>query len=151
MLFVLALVGLPIQLAYAKYGTEPYPAVVLPGFGAAAHLGDYVTTKEFEVRVEFANGETADVEVTDLFGGVPGHRARGFLRNVAPATGEPKESPAVRRWMRANLAERYDRRPRGLVVEWRERRYRRSDWTEVDDSPLSTRRLVFDRRPGEQR
>jgi hypothetical protein len=149
-LFVVTLLLLPLQLAYGKFAEETYPAVILPGFGAAADVGEFVTTKEFDLRVEFVDGRSREVDVTKLFGGVPGHRARGFLRNVAPANGEPKSAPAVRRWIRGNLTERFDREPEALVIDWRQRKYRRSDWTQVDDSKISERRVVFNKASGEQ-
>jgi len=136
-------VALIVQFAYGKIWDEPYPAVILPGFGGVAHPGSHATTKEATITVQTAGGETETVDASTLFGGIPGRRARGFLRNIAPSGGELSAPSAVMNWLAGNLEEALGASPTSLKVTWRERRYRRSDWTEVEAETLAIHRLTW--------
>ncbi len=142
-MFAIIGVVLIVQFAYGKIWDEPYPAVILPGFGGVAHPGTHATTKEATITVQTAGGETHTVDASTLFGGIPGRRARGFLRNIAPSGGELSAPSPVMSWLAGNLEDALSASPTALKVEWRERRYRRSDWTEVEAETLAIHRLTW--------
>lgn len=135
-----ALIG---QFAYGKIWDEPYPAVILPGFGGVAHPGTHATTKEATITVQTAGGKTETLDASTLFGGIPGRRARGFLRNIAPSGGKLSAPSSVMDWLAGNLEKALGDSPTSLKVTWRQRRYRRSDWTEVEAETLAIHRLTW--------
>jgi hypothetical protein len=141
--FVAALVALPLHVAYGKFVDEPYPALILPGFGAAADAASLVITKRMVLTVEFAAKPTRVVDVTDVFPEVPAHRGRQLMRRMAPVEGTARDIPEVRRWIGGNLERRFEARPLALVVDWKETRYRRPLLTPVETRDLSTIRIAF--------
>jgi hypothetical protein len=142
-LFVAALVALPLHVAYGKFVDEPYPALILPGFGAAADAGSLVTTQRMVLTVEFAAEPPRVVDVTDVFPEVPAHRGRQLMRRMAPVEGTAKDIPEVGRWIEGNLERRFEARPVALVIDWKETRYRRPLLTPVETRDLSTIRIAF--------
>lgn len=147
-LFVASILILPLHVAYGKFADEPYPAIILPGFGASADVGKLVTTKELHLTVEFANKRPRPANITNVFPRVPDYRARRIVQKLAPSNGKVNVAPDVKSWLRENLETHFEGTPTALIVEWKETRHRRPLLKPVGTRALSTTRLRLDAREG---
>lgn len=94
-------VAFVVQLGYAMVGEEPYPALMMPGFGWAGpeQVGE-ITISRPEIQLSYADGKIITPSQTQLFNHVPdGHydRIMSNLLSPLPAT------PPLRRALRGKM------------------------------------------------
>jgi hypothetical protein len=131
LLFAAVGVGLVLQyaavgLAGLHYGTEPWPAVVLPGFKTVYDDGTSILVERPTVHVVFDDGAREPVELSRLLAPLPRSHHASFLRaqcRPAALSGtddtERCRSGAGRRWVLERAAAVAPTRSvRAVVVTW---------------------------------
>jgi hypothetical protein len=125
-------VGLGLILQYAAvglfglYGTEPWPAVVLPGFKTVYNDGDAILVERPVIYTVFANGERVPVPPSRFLSPLPRSHHPSFLRaQCRPAVlsgtqdTERCRMPDGRRWMFDRAAAVFPTRSiREVTVRW---------------------------------
>lgn len=106
------LVGL-LSLAAANRGVEPYPALIMPGFGSVPESGGTARSTEAVYTLVMSDGSSRSVSPRALLSGHAGYVAA--LRTLAdPAATRDPETAA---WLRSNLGPAADGAVQ-LRVDW---------------------------------
>lgn len=72
LLFAAVVVGFVVQLGFVVGVEEPYPALILPGFGRPPTTDGAVELERAEILVRFRDGSTARTTPARLFANAPG-------------------------------------------------------------------------------
>lgn len=130
-LFTIALVGLVLQ--YVAVGvadlagrTEPWPAIVMPGFKGVWDAQTQFDVPEASLYVSFADGSTEQAYVGEVFQPIPASHHLGILRRQfmpsrmsGTERTEQGRHPATRPWLTARLEDIFDdRRSEQMDVVW---------------------------------
>jgi hypothetical protein len=136
LLFAAVVLLYVVPVPWMVLSEEPYPALRMPSFTGTAPAGNALVLRSVEVRVDFADGGTADVDRRDLLAdmpdshhdrvlevnfGTPGSTARPLSRTVrllrqlfpdiaADVAPSPDTPAATRAWLRGRLEVLYPRR-----------------------------------------
>jgi hypothetical protein len=129
-LFIAVLVALPIQYAFVGVigmgASEPWPALVMPGFQRVYETADQVTVRETAFEAVYADGRRADVPRAVLLGDLPRSHWGAFLgRQCRPQglSGAPDSERCTHPDAGAWFADRLSRAnldPPRLDVFWRD-------------------------------
>ena len=136
-LFAVLVVLLPLQflVAFATH-PEPYPALLLPGFGEVPDRGGNVDVVRAEVVASFVDGSVVRLRPDQLLDDLPGLGAINLLHAVfPPQPGGRAEHPTAqagdprtRAWLLHRLAALAPgRAPVNVSVEWTTWRYHGAD------------------------
>ena len=124
--FVFLVVQYTLVGVVGYYYSEPWPAVVMPGFQDVWDGRGTVTVSKARLEAVFAGGARADVPVQRLLANLPRTHHPAFLRRQCrparlsgtPAT-ERCRRPGAARWAARRLHALFpQRRPRRLDVIW---------------------------------
>lgn len=135
-LFAAALLFLPVQyglvgLASLMGLSEPWPAVVLPGFQSVLDRTEHVEVRQAAFEVRFADGSMESLSPAEVFRPLPPSHHLGMLRRQfmpASISGTPRTEQAVhpdtRMWLRSQVNSLFPARPiEQIDVVWYLARY----------------------------
>lgn len=149
------LIALPVQYALVGVSsvigwTEPWPAVVLPGFQGVSDRFEHFEVPRAALEVHFSDSTTDFVPVADVFDPLPASHHLGILRRqFTPATmsGSHETEQALQNeilaWIRSRLERLYpNASPERVDVIWYDTRYSRGGDL-LAASPIDTLHLFL--------
>lgn len=151
---VFALVGAVLLLQYGVvglvglHGSEPWPAVLLPGFKKIYETSEGFSMERAQIEVVFKNGTRASVPIDRFLAPLPrSHHPSFFEKQCRPASltgtsrSERCRTPEGRRWFVARAGHLFpDRSIRGVDVVW-ERLRIEPETASSTTRPLDTLRI----------
>lgn len=153
-LFIFVLVLLPVQYALVgiidQYGSEPWPALVLPAFQSTGDRDGSVSTSHVTLKATFDDDSRRRVPMAALLADLPSSQHLGFLRTQCrpaslsgTARTERCRHPEAAAWLRDRLAVLHpDRRPHRLDIVWNQLRY--APAADPDDAGSTVRTTPLD-------
>lgn len=129
-IFYATALGLIVQYAMvgllgAQYDSEPWPAIVLPGFKTVYGTSDTLTIRQVEVTVYFDNGQSS-VSPPAFLAMMPRSHSTAFFRaqcapsdDTTPSGVPPCQMPDGQRWFVERAQALFPEHPvRGVDVVW---------------------------------
>ena len=137
--FLLLFVLLPLQYAVVGLaglkGTEPWPALVLPGFQNVWDEGSRISMPVVDFRIHFADGATEAAAPSAVFSAIPAsHHLAIMRRQFCPSSISGSEAtergrlPETTAWLAGRIAELFPgRQAQRVDVEWGRLELRRGE------------------------
>lgn len=118
------LVALPVQLALARYVSEPYPAIFQPTFAGTPERDGLAIVRSAEIKVHFG-GTHATVTPVQFLPEDTRVVASSVLANVFPINTPAGQLPEeTRRWLAERVVTLFEgRSATRLIIAWTERAY----------------------------
>ncbi|MCI2239892.1 hypothetical protein MO973_36965 [Paenibacillus sp. TRM 82003] len=116
LVFALAVLALPAQVAIRHVASEPYPGLYQPSFGGVPLAGREAVTTEAEVTLEFAGGATRAVGVEEVL--PPTRVLPRFVFTRGFGTQERADDPRTVAWLRERVAALDERTATAVDVRW---------------------------------
>lgn len=121
--FLVALLVLPLQMAARKLASEPYPALFQPSFRTTPADPDFVEVFDPVVIVSYNDGTTSSITERELFHDADVLKASVF-KTAFGTHEQTSDSPEVTKWMQERLAEIGEgREATRAIVQWRTTRH----------------------------
>lgn len=120
--FLGMLVLLPLQAVFSEVVYEPYPAVMMPGFGGYAQSNETVAVRNVEVTLSLAGERRRRVGLRELFPNIIEPRVMMLLENTFPVESEAASKPGTPRttgWSPRAVARDVRDRVVAVIDSWR--------------------------------
>jgi hypothetical protein len=138
LLFAGTVVLFAAQLVLIAAKTEPYPALIMPGFNGHPLETDVIVVEKPQFRVQFADQQAQVIEYDELLPQTP-LDALPIFKNAFPFYDFAIDHETLM-WLQSNVAERFPgRTPSGVDVIWRKAAY---DLHHSDAATYTTVRTV---------
>ncbi|MCW2494324.1 hypothetical protein [Jatrophihabitans sp.] len=137
-LFVILIVGLPVELAISRFDNEPYPALFQPGFAGHPYNHGVLKIVEPTLIVHFADGTVANDVAYQRILPKSGLQSLTVMKNEFYDDHAAKD-PRTKVWLRQRLALLFPNRPVAtLVILWQQEHIHVNDPKHPIDKPVRT-------------